>query len=138
MRRVLHGPRAYFLREALELAVLIGLLWGVQCFHALPISVWIGVPTAKVLFSILFYFLFLRRLLTQPSHHGPSQLIGRIGVVVSQLKPEGQIRIRGELWTATSVSGSSVGLEEEVRVLGVSGRVLVVEAIEPIRGSLQG
>ena len=39
-------------------------------------------------------------------HHGPGGLEGREGVAVSDLDPEGVVRIQGEAWSARSLNGT--------------------------------
>ena len=55
-----------------------------------------------------------------PRSSGGEQLVGAIGVVRSRLDPEGQVHVRGELWTAVSVGGP-VEEGRPVRVVGVEG-----------------
>jgi membrane-bound serine protease (ClpP class) len=47
---------------------------------------------------------------------GPETLIGREAVVVTECRPDGQVRIDGEIWAARCEDGASPG--ETVRVLG--------------------
>lgn len=56
---------------------------------------------------------------------GVSTLVGRRALVVSDCMPEGQVRVAGELWRATSRGGATAG--DEVTVLGVDGLTLEVE-----------
>ena len=63
----------------------------------------------------------------------PSSMIGRRGIVIGRLDPEGYVRVRGELWRAETVENDRP-LEEgrNVTVVGVSGLKLYV------RTDLQG
>ena len=128
--RGLQGARAYFARELLELVVLIGVLVVFEHFYTLPVPVWIGLPIGKALFSVLFYFIFLRRMLSRRPHHAPDRLVGKVGIVVSRLAPEGQIRIQGEIWSAISRNTGAVASGREVRVQGLEGRRLIVETTD--------
>jgi len=56
---------------------------------------------------------------------GKEGLVGEIGVARTRLDPEGQILVRGELWTASSSEPVEVG--EKVRVIEVVGLKLKVE-----------
>jgi membrane-bound serine protease (ClpP class) len=56
---------------------------------------------------------------------GREGMVGEIGVVRSRIDPEGQIAVRGEIWTATCDQVVEVG--EKVRVIGVAGLKLRVE-----------
>ncbi len=56
---------------------------------------------------------------------GAETLIGALGVATSALRPEGMVRVQGELWSARSDYGVDPG--EEVRVVERDGLVLTVE-----------
>ena len=56
---------------------------------------------------------------------GREGMVGEIGVVRSRIDPEGQIAVRGEIWTATCDQAVEAG--EKVRVIGVAGLKLRVE-----------
>jgi membrane-bound serine protease (ClpP class) len=57
---------------------------------------------------------------------GAEALLGADAVVVAPCRPDGQVRIAGELWRAHCEAGADAG--QTVRVLGVSGLTLEVEA----------
>ncbi len=57
---------------------------------------------------------------------GAEAMIGKIGVAVSDLKPNGEVRVEGEIWRAESVS-IGVAKGEKVRVKSLKGLVVVVE-----------
>lgn len=56
---------------------------------------------------------------------GIEGIIGEIGEAISNLEPEGQIRVHGELWNAESLEGS-VSKGEKVKVTRVSNLKLMV------------
>jgi membrane protein implicated in regulation of membrane protease activity len=56
---------------------------------------------------------------------GPETLIGATAEVVSACRPEGQVRVQGELWRARCDEGADPG--ERVRVQGREGLTLLVE-----------
>ncbi len=58
---------------------------------------------------------------------GAEALIGRRAVVAADCRPEGQVRVAGELWRAHCAAGSAVG--DEVVVREVNGLTLVVEPV---------
>jgi membrane-bound serine protease (ClpP class) len=61
---------------------------------------------------------------------GAETLIGSEGVVTRSCRPDGQVRLAGELWQATCAEGADRG--KRVRVVGRDGLVLVVRpAVEP-------
>jgi membrane-bound serine protease (ClpP class) len=57
---------------------------------------------------------------------GPETLVGQIGVAVTDLKPDGEVRAGGIIWRAESVSGEILK-GESVRVKSLKGLVVVVE-----------
>ncbi len=56
---------------------------------------------------------------------GPETVIGATGIVTAECRPEGQVRVRGEVWLARCDAGAGVG--RRVRVVGRDGLTLVVE-----------
>jgi membrane protein implicated in regulation of membrane protease activity len=56
---------------------------------------------------------------------GVDTLVGRRAVVAADCRPEGQVRVAGELWRATCRAGASAG--DEVVVRAVDGLLLEVE-----------
>ena len=105
---------------AIAVIVLLGLphlgihipLWGLIAFMA-----------AWGAYAIVTYRMGSRALLKKPEIVLP--LIGIKGKVVSPLAPKGIIRIKGELWQATSVD-ENIDNGEEVTVVGQDGLKLIV------------
>ena len=99
----------------------------------LPFSVLIGVMAAWAVFSVSL-FIFTTRTLKKQVPVGLPSMIGTKGKVSSSLAPEGMVRIKGELWVATSTEGD-VNTGEEVEVVGEDGLKLVVRKVsnKPIR-----
>ena len=56
---------------------------------------------------------------------GAETLIGARAQVVTPCRPEGQVRIQGELWRARCEGGAELG--DQVRVVERSGLTLLVE-----------
>lgn len=56
---------------------------------------------------------------------GVDSLVGKIGVASSALWPEGQVKIKGELWQARCTGGCDAGTQVVVRA--VEGLRLLVE-----------
>lgn len=66
----------------------------------------------------------------------PLKLVGRVGSIERALEPEGFVLIEGELWRARVRGGEVSGRGGlEVRVVGASGCVLLVEPLERARPS---
>ena len=57
---------------------------------------------------------------------GPETLVGRRAEVVVPCRPEGQVRLDGELWRARCERGASAG--ETVHVRSLDGLTLLVES----------
>ncbi len=57
---------------------------------------------------------------------GPEALVGAIGEVTAACRPDGWVRVAGELWRARCPGGAATGAA--VRVLAVDGLTLVVGA----------
>ena len=64
---------------------------------------------------------------------GAEAMIGGVAEVVAPCRPNGQVRIQGELWEARCDQGADIG--ERVRVIGRDGLTLVVEKHPQERGS---
>jgi len=58
---------------------------------------------------------------------GAEALVGRRAVVAADCRPEGQVRVVGELWKAHCQAGAGAG--DEVVVREVDGLTLVVEPV---------
>lgn len=73
-----------------------------------------------------------RRVRHKPVESGAETLIGAKAVVVSPLRPTGQVRIDGEIWEARCEAGAGTG--ERVRVTGRKRLTLVVEPVAQPQG----
>jgi len=56
---------------------------------------------------------------------GVDALVGKVGIASSDLWPQGQIRIRGEIWQARCAGGCDAGTQVVVRA--IEGLTLVVD-----------
>ena len=48
---------------------------------------------------------------------GPDTLVGEVGVAVSEIRPVGQVKVNGEIWSATSTRGCDAGSAIVVRAV---------------------
>ena len=92
------------------------------------VSWWVILPTVGMTAGVFVFALgagvralYGRQLL------GPSGLVGRRGTVRERLAPEGQMRVRGELWRAVA-EDEALEVGAAVRVVGVDGLTLRVKA----------
>ena len=93
----------------------------------LSLAVLIGMMVAWAAFSVTL-FVFTTRVLKRQTVVGLPTMIGGRGKVASSLVPEGLVRIKGELWGATSATGN-INVGEEVEVVGEDGLKLVVRKV---------
>ena len=114
------------LSTLLEEAVLAALLlWGLpQLGIHLPLPVLILLMAALVAYAVITYRLGSQALRKKPVA-GLSDMVGSQGKVVSPLDPQGVVRIKGELWKATSAAGR-IDTGEEVTVVRQEGLKLIV------------
>jgi membrane protein implicated in regulation of membrane protease activity len=72
-------------------------------------------------------FLWNRTVRHRRAAVGASTLIGLDAKVLSACRPDGQVRLNGEIWDARCVEGASPG--ETVRVVSRRGLTLLVERV---------
>jgi membrane protein implicated in regulation of membrane protease activity len=72
-------------------------------------------------------FLWSRKVRSKPLKTGAQTLVGREGTVVEACRPDGQVRLNGELWAARCAAGASIG--DTVRVTAIHGLTAVVEPV---------
>lgn len=73
----------------------------------------------------VFTYRMGRRALLRKSPLYPEAIVGCEGVVATPLDPTGYVKVKGELWKATSTSDLEIG--EKIRVTKIDGIRLVVE-----------
>ena len=117
----------YSLLQLPGLALLILILILVQQWVDLPAWIFwgsIGVWVAK---DVILYP-FVWRAYDQDRPEGANSMVGVQGIARDRLAPSGYVQIRGELWNAEVVGGSSpIEKGEAVRVQGVRGLTLIVQ-----------
>jgi membrane-bound serine protease (ClpP class) len=117
----------------LSVAGVVALLLGsLMLFENIPsgigLSLRVMLPTL-ILVSAFFIFvaaLVFRAQKSKPKT-GAGGLVGETGIVKQSLAPEGKVAVHGELWNA--VAGKNIAVGAKVRVVGVKGLVIEVEAI---------
>jgi membrane-bound serine protease (ClpP class) len=60
---------------------------------------------------------------------GPEALVGKIGKAVTDLKPEGEVRVAGVVWRARSISGD-IQKGKSVKVRSIENLELTVEKVD--------
>ena len=90
----------------------------------LPLWVLVAVMVFWAVFAI-GSFIFVTRVLRRRALVGLPTMVGMRGKVRSPISPEGQVMIKGELWTAKSIDGD-MEAGEAVTVVGQDGLQLIV------------
>jgi len=99
----------------------------------LPLAVLIGVMVAWAAFSV-WLFIFTTLTLKKQAMVGLPSMVGTVGKVASRLSPEGQVRIKGELWGATSAEGD-IEVGDEVAVIKEDGLKLFVRRVDDAKST---
>jgi membrane-bound serine protease (ClpP class) len=85
------------------------------------------VVVAGVLAGLYFRWI-IGPLIRRSKLTGPEALIGKIGIALTDLKPDGEVRVLGVVWRAKSVSGN-IQKGESVKVIALKNLALTVEKI---------
>jgi membrane-bound serine protease (ClpP class) len=100
-------------------------------FYGLAVQVEVTIAATLIIVALIVGFIFyvgvkaqFRRVKT-----GKEALIGAKGVAISDLNPNGEIRVIGEFWEATAKDGDIV-TGQTVEVVGMQGMFLVVKPAE--------
>jgi membrane protein implicated in regulation of membrane protease activity len=81
----------------------------------------VGVAFLAEIGEVVFWYRWSRR---RRARVGTETFVGRCATVVLPCRPDGQVRIDGELWQARCADGADPG--DEVRIEGVEGLTLLV------------
>jgi membrane-bound ClpP family serine protease len=94
----------------------------------LSFSVLIGVMIAWGIFGT-WLFIFTTSALKKQAMVGFPSMVGAKGKAAGKLAPKGMVRIRGELWGATSVEGN-IEAGEDIVVVSEDGLKLLVRKVD--------
>lgn len=109
-----------------EGALVVIVRWWLPTNFDIHISWWIlGILMFLLLVYAVFSYRMGRRALLKKSPVYPEAIVGCHGVVATPLDPTGYVKVKGELWKATSTSDLKIG--EKVWVTEIDGIRLVVE-----------
>ena len=107
-----------------EAALVVIALWGLPKLGIqIPLAGLITLMVAWCAWSVYTYRMGSRALKMKPVL---PTMVGSKGKVTSPLVPQGLVRIKGELWIATSTSGE-IDIGEEVIVVEQDGLKLIVD-----------
>lgn len=90
----------------------------------LPVAALIAAMVAWGIFSVSL-FIFTTKTLKRQVPVGLPSMVGTSGKAASRLAPEGLVRIKSELWVATTETGD-IKKGENIEVVGEDGLRLVV------------
>lgn len=90
----------------------------------IPLAALIALMAALAAYNVILYRMGSQALKRKPIA-GLSDMVGTKGKVVRPLAPEGLVRIKNELWEATS-SDANINAGEEIIVAGQDGLKLIV------------
>ena len=87
-------------------------------------------PVLAVVAAVVFvFFVFVvskvALSMRRPKAMGAESMVGATGVAASALDPQGQVRLHGETWKATT-AGETLSKDEPIEVLGIEGLTLMV------------
>lgn len=102
-----------FLVVALVLGFLVPWPWNLVAFL---------VGLALFVCELVFWH---RRVRGYRKEVGAQKLIGQSATVISSCRPDGQVRVSGEIWAARCTAGAD--RNQRVRVVGRQGLLLIVE-----------
>jgi len=103
-------------------AIIILVLFFVLSQFGIEMPIWL-IVTLVLIFSAITYVLY--RALRKNSLLGFENMIGKSGLVISEIKRDGTIKIGRELWAARGDQGN-IEKGEEVIVIGQTGLKLMV------------
>jgi len=86
------------------------------------------VLVAAAVVVLAFFMLVVRKValvMRRPHATGAESLVGTIGVTISPLSPQGQVRLRGEIWRAKAEEGDLLK-DERIEVIRTEGLTLIV------------
>jgi membrane-bound serine protease (ClpP class) len=88
-------------------------------------------------FMVAFFFLVVTKAakaIRLPHATGLESMVGKTGVVVVPLTPDGKVKVQGELWKARSQAGDLLK-DQPVEVLATEGLTLIVRPVEAPAGT---
>jgi len=108
-----------------EGAIFVIWRWALPHFDIeLPLYVLVTIMVGWLVYAVAT-FIIVTRALGKKAFIGLQTMVGSKGKVARPLAPEGMVRIKGELWGATSEEGK-MDIGEEVTVVGEDGLKLIV------------
>jgi membrane-bound ClpP family serine protease len=115
-----------------EAALVAIVLWGLPKVGVnLHVGVFIALMVALAAYSVTTYRMGSRALKRKPVVGLPA-MVGARGRAVSDLAPEGTVKIKGELWESRA-EGRRINAGADVTVIGQEGLKLIVRREKPLK-----
>ena len=109
--------------------VLIGVFVIFLLFY-FGVNIWLSVILIIILVVILIFAIYVFLPQLKKPITGVEGMIGKTGVVVEGLNPNGMVRIRGELWNAESINNKIIGRGEKIVVEKINDLNLLVKKLK--------
>lgn len=103
----------------------------------LQVSVWLIILMAALI--VFFSLIILRAILNamkSPARMGVDRFVGEVGQAITDLSPNGEVKISHQIWSASSV-GKNVKAGENVKVVSISGVRLLVTTVDDVEQSVE-
>lgn len=98
----------------------------------LQVSLWLIIFMAVLI--VFFSLIILRAILNAmnaPARMGVDRFVGAVGQAITDLSPDGEVKISQQTWSASSI-GSNVKAGQKVKVISISGVRLLVTPIDDV------
>jgi membrane protein implicated in regulation of membrane protease activity len=95
-------------------------------FYYLPFKTAIAIYLPVLFLSLLIYYKIKKAMEAVPKG-GMDEMMGKEGVIIESLTPDGRIRVKDEIWNARSTEPMMEG--ERGRIVGFDGLTLIIEPI---------
>lgn len=98
----------------------------------LRVSLWLIILMAVLI--VFFSLIILKAILNAmklPARMGVDRFVGAVGKAITDLSPDGEVKIKQQNWSASSIGGN-VEAGEQIRVISISGVRLLVTPIDDI------
>ena len=107
-----------------QAALFIILRWGLAHFN-IHVPLW-GIAILMIAFLVYSFYTYRmgRRALNQAPLVASETIIGCAGIVTMPLDTKGYVKVKGELWKASSQDKLEIG--DDIEVIGMEGMRLIV------------
>lgn len=98
----------------------------------LQVSLWLIIFMAVLI--VFFSLIILRAILNAmnaPARMGVDRFVGAVGQAITDLSPDGEVKISQQTWSASSI-GSNVKAGQKVKVISISGVRLLVTPVDDV------